>query len=204
MWTSLVIGAVPLASANGNAVTGQLIVIIIGACVLVAAVAGALAFVAQRRRARGGVEEEPIDIRSLHDVLVSRQPKFELDLHLVNEHIAGERILVTGAAGAIGSELCRQLVKCAPAELVAIDLAPLADHVLAELRQRARGKVAVEAVVADVRVASEVDAVFAEKRPTVVIHCASLEDPEFIEADPVKGWQTNVLGANTVLRSAAT
>ena len=141
-----------------------------------------------------------IDIREAHEMTQASRLFNEVALDSVAEYVKGARVLVTGAAGSIGAEICHQLSLCGPAELIGLDLRPFEAHVVEDLE----AATSVKFHIADVRDADRVDTIFAEALPEVVIHAASLENFGFLELNPVEGWKTNVLGTNNVLRAAAT
>jgi len=137
---------------------------------------------------------------SLED-LVGRRP-VETDVAAVAASVRGRRVLVTGAGGSIGSELCRQLAALGPAELLLLDRdetalqsvqVSLAGHGLLDTR---------EVVLADIRDPVALGAVFRARRPEVVFHAAALKHLPLLEQYPGEAWQTNVMGTLHVLEAA--
>ncbi len=117
--------------------------------------------------------------------------------------IAGKRVLVTGAGGSIGAELARQVAGFAPAEILLLDNGEFAlwqiDLELAELAP----EVARRAVIGDVRDAARMMGLCKAFRPELVFHAAALKHVPMVEANPLEGLETNVLGTRAVADAAA-
>ena len=121
----------------------------------------------------------------------------------MSRRLAGQRVLVTGAGGSIGSELCRQLYRLRPAELIMLDRDESALHAV-ELALRGRALLDSEdAVLADIRDAGRVRQVFEQFRPQVVFHAAALKHLPLLERYPAEAVKTNVWGTQAVLDAAA-
>jgi O-antigen biosynthesis protein WbqV len=146
----------------------------------------------------GQIQLQPI---AIEDLLNRRQ--VALDRAGMARLIEGRRVLVTGAGGSIGSELARQLAGFAPAEILLLDNGEYAlwqiDLELGEKYQA----VARRAVIADVRDAARMLALCAEFRPELVFHAAALKHVPIVEANPLEGLQTNVIGTRAVADAAA-
>ncbi|MFC7376086.1 polysaccharide biosynthesis protein [Brachybacterium sp. GCM10030268] len=124
------------------------------------------------------------------------------DLGPVRELVAGKRVLVTGAGGSIGSELCRQLRGLDPARLSLLDRDESALH---ELQMSMNGAALLDTpdtVLADIRDPRALDAVFAEHRPQLVVHAAALKHLPLLQRYPREAWMTNVHGTRNVLEAA--
>ena len=143
------------------------------------------------------------DIRPVTETdLLGRRPA-EIDLTSIAEQLGGRRILVTGAGGSIGSELCRQLHGFSPAALVMLDRDESGLHAT-ELAIEGRALLdSPDLVVADIRDAERVADVFRMQRPEVVFHAAALKHQPLLEQHPSEAWKTNVLGTQHVLDAAA-
>jgi nucleoside-diphosphate-sugar epimerase len=121
------------------------------------------------------------------------------DVASVREHIAGKRVLVTGAGGSIGAELCRQLHQFGPAELIMLDRDESALHA-------GRGRALLdseETVPADIRDEHRVTEVFGRFRPETVFHAAARKHLPLLEGCPAEALKTNVWGTLTVLQTVA-
>lgn len=143
--------------------------------------------------------------RSLRDVsvddLVGRHPA-TIDLSSVASYISGKRVLVTGAGGSIGSELCAQISKFGPGELFMLDRDESGLHTT-QIAIYGHGLLDTsDAVLTDIRDQEAVDAVFEEIRPEVVFHAAALKHLPMLELYPEEAWKTNVLGTLNVLNAA--
>jgi O-antigen biosynthesis protein WbqV len=116
--------------------------------------------------------------------------------------IRGQRILVTGAGGTIGSELSRQLAAYAPAQLILFDNSEfLLYSIDIELRERFP-RLTVRPLLGDVRDRRRVDEVLAAERPEIVFHAAALKHVPMVEHNPVEGVLTNVVGSRNVAEAA--
>jgi len=125
------------------------------------------------------------------------------DMASVREHIAGKRVLVTGAGGSIGAELCRQLYQLGPAELIMLDRDESALHAI-QLALHGRALLDTEeTVLADIRDQHRVREVFGRFRPEIVFHAAALKHLPLLESYPAEALKSNVWGTLTVLQAAA-
>jgi FlaA1/EpsC-like NDP-sugar epimerase len=133
--------------------------------------------------------------------LLGRRP-VQTDVASVADHFAGRRVLVTGAGGSIGSELCRQLHRFGLAELIMLDRDESALHaVQLDLHGRALLD-SDECVLADIRDPRRIRQVFEQFRPQIVFHAAALKHLPLLERYPQEALQTNVWGTQTVLDAA--
>ena len=139
------------------------------------------------------------DVRdiSIEDV-IGRHP-VDTQVESIAGYLEGKRVLVTGAGGSIGSELCRQIAKFGPAELAMLDRdetglqqaqLSIAGHGLLDTR---------EVVLGDIRDPEALRAIFDDRRPQVVFHAAELKHLPMLEQYPDEAWKTNVLGTQNVL-----
>ncbi|WP_238335857.1 polysaccharide biosynthesis protein [Serinicoccus kebangsaanensis] len=138
---------------------------------------------------------------NLEDLLGRRA--VQLDQEAISEHLTGKVVLVTGAGGSIGSELCRQIAKFSPARLVMLDRDESALHAV-QLSLTGRGLLEGEdLLLADIRDGDNLQTQFATCKPDVVFHAAALKHLSLLERYPKEAWQTNVLGTLNVLHAAA-
>jgi FlaA1/EpsC-like NDP-sugar epimerase len=121
----------------------------------------------------------------------------------INAKLRGRVALVTGAAGSIGSELCRQIAACKPAALIALDLAetPLF-HLERELRQ-SYPDLNIRPEIASIRNAQRLEEIFADHRPNVVYHAAAYKHVAMMEANVFEAIENNVVGTYNVAIAAA-
>jgi FlaA1/EpsC-like NDP-sugar epimerase len=149
----------------------------------------------------GGARIEGVRDPRISDLL--GRPAASTDVAAVREYVAGKRVLVTGAGGSIGAELCRQLHKLGPDALIMLDRDESALHaVQLELEGRALLD-SEETVLADIRDRRRVGEVFARFRPDIVFHAAALKHLPLLELWPAEALKTNVLGTLAVLEAAA-
>ncbi|GAA1167274.1 nucleoside-diphosphate sugar epimerase/dehydratase [Ornithinimicrobium humiphilum] len=143
------------------------------------------------------------DLRDLNlEDLLGRRA-VQLDQHAISEHITGKVVLVTGAGGSIGSELCRQISAFHPARLVMLDRDESALHA-AQLSLTGRALLHGEdLLLADIRNDDTLLEHFTEIKPDVVFHAAALKHLSLLERYPAEAWKTNVLGTLNVLDAAA-
>ena len=135
----------------------------------------------------------PVEVE---DVL-GREP-VEVDFTSIAEYLRGEVVLVTGAGGSIGSELCRQIARIGPGKLVLLDHAEPALFEIERELVRERGFRAAAAVVGDVRDPVKLRQVFDKYRPGVVFHAAAYKHVAMMEANPLEAVRNNTLGTRVV------
>jgi O-antigen biosynthesis protein WbqV len=136
---------------------------------------------------------EPVAIEDLLG-----RPQTVLDHDSMRALIAGRRVLVTGAGGTIGGELSRQIASYGPARLALLDNGEYALYSIdQEIRERV-STLARQAIIADVRERRRVDEVIAAERPELVFHAAALKHVPMVEANPLEGLVTNVIGTRNV------
>lgn len=145
---------------------------------------------------------ERVDIHDVRDVNLSdvlgRRP-VDTDLESIASYLTDQRVLVTGAGGSIGSELCRQIHQWRPAELIMVDRDESALHAV-QLSIHGRALLdSPDLVLGDIREAAFVDALFAVRRPHVVFHAAALKHLPILEQYPGEAVKTNVWGTATML-----
>ncbi|MEX2614395.1 MAG: nucleoside-diphosphate sugar epimerase/dehydratase, partial [Gaiellaceae bacterium] len=135
----------------------------------------------------------PVEVE---DVL-GREP-VEVDIDSIAGYVTGEVVLVTGAGGSIGSELCRQLARVGPTRLVLVDNGePGLFEIERELVDE-RGFHATAAVLADAGNATKMRQVFEKYRPGVVFHAAAYKHVPLMEANPLEAVRNNTLVTRTV------
>ena len=143
------------------------------------------------------------DIRDLTDEDLLGRRRVRIDLDAISQYLVNKRVLVTGAGGSIGSELCRQLVRFDPAELIMLDRDESALH---EVQLSIHGRALLDTpqtVLADLRDERAIDEVFRTRRPQVVFHAAALKHLPLLERYPHEAWLTNVRGTLSMLRAAS-
>ena len=148
----------------------------------------------------GGVRAT--DIRPVRPEDLLGRDQVEIDEAKVRAYLKGKRVLVTGAGGSIGSELCRQLSRHEPEVLVMLDRDESGLHAT-QLTIDGHGLLnSPNIVLADIRDSVRMHEVFAEFRPQVVFHAAALKHMPLLEMHPGEAWKTNVQGTHNVLTAA--
>ena len=146
------------------------------------------------------------DVRDVRDVRISDllgRAAIQTDLASIAGYVTGKRVLVTGAGGSIGSELCRQLNHFGPAELIMLDRDESALHGV-QLSIRGRALLdSPDVVLNDIRDEAALHEIFETRRPEVVFHAAALKHLPMLEQYPLEAMKTNVLGTANVLEAAA-
>jgi len=142
------------------------------------------------------------DLRDLSiEDLLGRHP-VDTDVESIAGYLTGKKVLVTGAGGSIGSELCRQIHRFSPAELIMLDRDETGLQT-AELNVFGHGLLdGREVVLADIRDVDALRSIFADRRPDVVFHAAALKHLPMLQQYPEEAWKTNVLGTLNVLNAA--
>jgi O-antigen biosynthesis protein WbqV len=133
--------------------------------------------------------------------LLSRPP-VRLDPEPIRALVWGRRVLVTGAGGSIGSELCRQIAASGCAQLTMVDASEYnLFHIDREIAER-HPLLPRREILCDVRDAARVERVFAQHKPDIVFHAAALKHVTLVENHPCEGVRTNVLGTRNVALAA--
>jgi FlaA1/EpsC-like NDP-sugar epimerase/lipopolysaccharide/colanic/teichoic acid biosynthesis glycosyltransferase len=133
--------------------------------------------------------------------LLGRQP-VQLDLNEVRELVRGQRVLVTGAGGSIGSELARQVSEYGPAELVLLDHAENGLYYVHNEIVSTHPDMPMAAVIADVKDVEAIERVFTRHRPGVVFHAAAHKHVPLLEANPREAVLNNVVGTRNLVRAS--
>jgi FlaA1/EpsC-like NDP-sugar epimerase len=150
---------------------------------------------------RGALARQMREVR-VEDVL-GREP-VQMELEKVGAYLAGETVLVTGAGGSIGGELCRQIARVEPHRIVLLDHAE--DNLFSIQREledeRHVSPSMLSAVLADCKEEERMREVFSEHRPTVVFHAAAYKHVGLMEANPVEAVRNNAIATRVVAHIA--
>jgi FlaA1/EpsC-like NDP-sugar epimerase len=135
------------------------------------------------------------DVRELRiDDFLGRQP-VETNLEEVRSILAGKRVLITGAGGSIGSEICHQVVGFEPAELLLLDHD---ETHLYDVSRSLRNRIEPQILLADIRNREGIHSIFTRHRPEVVFHAAAHKHVPFLESHPEEALLANVIGTANV------
>ena len=146
----------------------------------------------------------PVEDISIEDLL--GRGEIHLDQQEIRSYISGKVVAVTGAGGSIGSELCRQIVKFKPKELVMIDINENSLYMLEQEfnRDRVHGRmdksIIIDSFIASIRDRVAIDSIFKEKQPEVVYHAAAHKHVPLMETRPMEAVKNNVFGTNNVIQ----
>lgn len=148
----------------------------------------------------------PLTVRDieLRDLLSRPQAQLtDQDINVV-PFLNGRTILVTGAGGSIGSEICRQLIRFAPAKILLVERSEIALFTIhRELCQsESLGDTVVEPLLCDISHADRIEQVFAEHKPAVVFHAAAFKHVPLMEAHPIEAIENNALATATLAEFA--
>jgi len=132
----------------------------------------------------------------VEDVLGREQ--IEVDLRVVAEYLAGETVLVTGAGGSIGAELCRQIARIGPSRLVLVEQSESGLFDVERELLDDRDFSAVATVLGDCGDRSKMSQVFERYRPTVVFHAAAYKHVALLEANPLEAVRNNALATRVI------
>lgn len=139
-----------------------------------------------------GLEYTKVREYSIEDLL--QRPPIQIDMKKVASHIEGKRVLVTGAAGSIGSEIMRQVVMFNPQQLILLDQAETPLHnVRLEISDTWRDVNAVT-VIANISNKARLESVFEKYRPQYVLHAAAYKHVPMMEDDVSESVQNNIIG----------
>ena len=124
--------------------------------------------------------------------------KIEIDLEAVRKQLTGKRILITGAAGSIGSEIVRQVAQFAPERMVLIDQAETSLHDVRLMMARQWSNIESYTVVSDICVRERMEELFEEHRPDYVFHAAAYKHVPMMEDNPEESVRNNVDGTRVI------
>ena len=147
-------------------------------------------------------EIKATDVREVEpeDVL-SRDP-IKIDTELIKESLSGKRVLVTGASGSIGSEICRQVLRFGAEELLALDIDETGLFNLNRELMEHFTEPRVRVIIGDVRDRKRIEDVFSAYHPQVIFHAAAYKHVPLMEEFPAEAVKTNIFGTRTVLEEA--
>lgn len=150
----------------------------------------------------GAVTASQLRPVEIHDLL--RREPVQTDTAAVQELLRGKRVLVTGAGGSIGSELCRQILRCNPTKLIVLGHG---ENSIFEISEELKGQAAAHGtefapIIAGIRFPERMCDVFQEHRPQIVFHAAAHKHVPLMEQNPVEAITNNVGGTRNLLEAA--
>ncbi|MGZ5369810.1 polysaccharide biosynthesis protein [Aeromicrobium sp.] len=148
----------------------------------------------------GGVDFT--DVRDISPADFLGRIEISTDVSTIAGYLRGKRVLVTGAGGSIGSELCRQISAFGPAELMMLDRDESALHSLLLSMNGRADLESPDVILADIRDGRRIREIFEARRPQVIFHSAALKHVNLLEVQAAEAVKTNVLGTLNVLEAA--
>ncbi|PLR76034.1 hypothetical protein CU633_17905 [Bacillus sp. V3-13] len=147
-----------------------------------------------------------VSVNQFRDVkvedLLGREP-VELDINSISEYISGKTVLVTGAGGSIGSEICRQICSFSPQKIVLVGHGENSIYEIdMELRQQHTANIEIVPVIGDVQDRERMFEVMEEHQPNVVYHAAAHKHVPLMEFNPREAVKNNVFGTKNVAEAA--
>ena len=149
-----------------------------------------------------GARLEPRAVK-IEDLLA--RPAVSLDTQGLDARLQGKTVVVTGAGGSIGSQLCREILAFRPGHLVLLDLSEFnLYNIDQEIQEAADGvSTTVTSLLCDVRQAEAVRRLFDRLKPEFVFHAAALKHVPIVQKQPIEGLHTNVIGSRNVYDAAS-
>lgn len=135
----------------------------------------------------------PVDIEDL----LPRE-KIEVDMNAIGKLLTGKRILITGAAGSIGSEMVRQVAKFNPSEMTLIDQAETPLHNIRMMMAHDFGHISNRTIVTSITNKEHMERIFAAYKPEYVFHAAAYKHVPMMEDDPAIAVQNNIYGTRVI------
>ena len=167
--------------------------------------AGAKILMAQNVKALDEVEDmndeahfEPVQLEAVSVEDLLPRDEIRVDLKSVEELLNGQRVLITGSAGSIGSEIVRQVAKFKPAAMMLIDQAETPEHDLRLMMARQFASIPTETVVTSICNESRMEEIFRSFKPDYVFHAAAYKHVPMMEDNPSEAVQNNIYGTKVI------
>ena len=163
--------------------------------------AGVKIYMARQAREVDDPNREADDEYSLREVSVEDllpREQIHVDMRSVWKLLSGHRVLITGSAGSIGSELVRQIASCKPSNMLLVDQAETPEHDIRVMMARDYPDVKAETVVTSICKEDRMEKLFSEFRPEYVFHAAAYKHVPMMEDNPSEAVQNNVYGTKLI------
>lgn len=146
-------------------------------------------------------DESSLSHKQLHAVDIENllpRDKIEVNMAEIEKQLRGKRILITGAAGSIGSEIVRQVAQFGPAEMTLIDQAETPMHDIRMMMARRFPNIKNETIVSSIANKEHMEKIFEAHRPEYVFHAAAYKHVPMMEDDPAIAVQNNIYGTRVI------
>ena len=147
-----------------------------------------------------------VSLKTFRDVsyedLLGRKP-VELELESISAYLKGQRVMVTGAGGSIGSELCRQIIRFEPEQMILLDSSEANLYAIQMELEHRLGYLRYKAILGNVQYWPVVQSVIANHKPQVVVHAAAYKHVPMMERNPWEAVFNNIVGTKNVLEASA-
>jgi len=145
---------------------------------------------------KDNIDQNQIREVEIEDLLP--RDKIEIDMQGIAEQLTGKRILITGAAGSIGSEMVRQVALFKPSEMILIDQAETPMHDIRLMMSRQFSDIKNETIVTSITNQEHMERIFSEHRPEYVFHAAAYKHVPMMEDNPAIAVQNNIYGTRVI------
>ena len=147
-----------------------------------------------------------VSVKDMRDVKIEDllgRDEVQLDMHAIVKKLTGKTILITGAGGSIGSEICRQVVEFRPKKLILLGHGENSIYTIdMELRQKVSSHTEICPVIADVQDRTRIFDLIGELKPDVIYHAAAHKHVPLMESNPMEAVKNNIFGTKNVAEAA--
>ena len=155
-----------------------------------------------------GLPQKVIDARNISNEYSAFKeilnPKIEPNQEILNELLSGKKVLVTGGAGSIGSEICRQIANYDIESLIIVDISENNSYEIQQelLTKKIKNNFALHIEIASIRDVNKIDDIFKKYQPNIVIHSAAHKHVPLMENNPEEAIKNNIIGTYNVVTSS--
>ncbi|PIC77207.1 hypothetical protein CSV74_07630 [Sporosarcina sp. P19] len=147
-----------------------------------------------------------VSVKDMQDVKIEDllgRDEVQLDMHAIVKKLTGKTILITGAGGSIGSEICRQVLEFRPKKLILLGHGENSIYTIdMELRQKVSSNTEIYPVIADVQDRTRIFDLISELKPDVIYHAAAHKHVPLMEGNPMEAVKNNIFGTKNVAEAA--
>lgn len=147
-----------------------------------------------------------VSVKDMRDVKIEDllgRDEVQLDMDAIEKKLTGKTILITGAGGSIGSEICRQVIEFQPKKLILLGHGENSIYTIdMELRQKVSGHTEICPVIADVQDRTRIFDLMSELKPDVIYHAAAHKHVPLMEGNPMEAVKNNIFGTKNVAEAA--